>query len=45
MPGYQGYVPSKGPDNELGGTFTTLSRRCFTRERLDNRPHFNGTAR
>ena len=39
IPGYKGYVPGAKPDNALGETFTTISRRCFTRERLDTKPN------
>ena len=37
--GVLGYVPGAKPDNALGETFTTISRRCFTRERLDTKPN------
>ena len=37
IPGYQGYVPAdKAENDKLGLTYAQLTRRCFTKERLDD---------
>ena len=38
IPGYKGYIPGDKPENDnLGLTFTNLTRRAFTKERLDDK--------
>ena len=37
IPNYQGYIPMKNPESELGKSITTVSRRCFTKDRLDHK--------
>ena len=35
IPKYQGYIPGKDAESELGRGFTKISRRCFSPEKLD----------
>ena len=40
IPGYKGYVPGQQPESDqLGETFTQMSRRSFTKQRLDLKPN------
>ena len=43
IPKYGGYVPTKIPNNELGKTYTKISRRCFLKDKIDNKPNFYAT--
>lgn len=36
IPGYKGYVPGDKPENDhLGLTYTSLTRKSYTKARLD----------
>jgi len=37
IPKYQGYIPGKDAESELGKGFTKISRRCFSPEKLDEK--------
>jgi hypothetical protein len=45
IPSYQGYIPGDKPENDhLGLTFTSLTRKSYTKERLDlHDNHFAST--
>lgn len=43
MPNYQGYIPGKDSNNELGRTFSKVTRKCFDQAKLDNKPFMFST--
>ena len=43
IPKYQGYVPGMTANNEIGGRYTQVTRKCFDKKKLDEVPNFYST--